>query len=216
MPDRHPTPDHDSHHHPLHAIANHHAGHRPFSGLSGTLMGLSFAFGRGRAAGRVADLAEVSPTDRVVDVGCGPGNAVKAAARRGATAIGVDPAPVMLRLARLFVRGSRVSWRLGTAEALPVDDGAATVVWSVSTIHHWADIDQGLAEAHRVLAPAGRFLGVERHSTPGATGHAGHGWTDEQAEAFAVACRAAGFVDVTVETIDGDRGRLQVVRARRP
>lgn len=208
--------DHPAHGHPRHAIANHHAGHRPFSGLSGTLMGLSFAFGRGRAAGRVVDLAEVSPTDRVVDVGCGPGNAVKAAARRGATAIGVDPAPVMLRLARLFVRGSRVEWRLGTAEALPVDDGAATVVWSVSTIHHWADIERGLAEAHRVLAPGGRFLGVERRSTPGATGHAGHGWTDEQSEAFAVACRTAGFVDVTVETLDGDRGQLQIVRGRRP
>jgi ubiquinone/menaquinone biosynthesis C-methylase UbiE len=114
------------------------------------------------------------------------------------------------------VRAPGVEWREGTAEALPVDDGAATVLWSVSTIHHWSDIDQGLAEAHRVLAPGGRFLGIERRTTPGATGHAGHGWTDEQAEAFAAACRAARFVDVTVETRDGDRGRLQVVRAHRP
>jgi ubiquinone/menaquinone biosynthesis C-methylase UbiE len=202
--------------HPWPTVANHHANHRGFSGLTGLLIGLSFAFGRGRAAGQVADLAEVSPTDRVVDVGCGPGNAVKAAARRGATAVGIDPAPVMLRLARLLVRAPGVEWREGTAEALPVDDGAATVLWSVSTIHHWSDIDQGLAEAHRVLAPGGRFLGIERRTTPGATGHAGHGWTDEQAEAFAAACRAARFVDVTVETRDGDRGRLQVVRAHRP
>ncbi len=202
--------------HPTPAVANHHAAHPGFSGPRGLLMGLCFAFGRGRAANQVAGLAEVSPTDRVVDVGCGPGNAVEAAARRGATAIGVDPAPVMLRLARLLVRGPRVTWRLGTAESLPVEDGTATVVWSVSTIHHWSAIDRGLAEAHRVLAPGGRFLGIERRTTPGATGHAGHRWTDEQAETFAEACRAAGFVDVALETRDGDRGRLQVVRGRRP
>jgi ubiquinone/menaquinone biosynthesis C-methylase UbiE len=197
------------------AAPNHHADHPGFSGVTGALTGLAFAFGRGRAANRIADLAEVSPGDRVVDIGCGPGNAVKAAARRGAFAVGVDPAPVMLRLARLLVRERNVAWHQGTAEALPLPDEGATVVWSVATIHHWQDVDQGLREVHRVLEPGGRFLGVERRSAPGATGIASHGWTDEQAEAFAEACRATGFVDVTVESQQGDRGRELVVRATR-
>jgi ubiquinone/menaquinone biosynthesis C-methylase UbiE len=197
------------------AAPNHHADHPGFSGVTGALIGLGFAFGRGRAANRIADLAQVSPGDRVVDIGCGPGNAVKAAARRGAFAVGVDPAPVMLRLARLLVREPNVAWHQGAAEALPLPDEGATVVWSVATIHHWHDIDQGLREVRRVLEPGGRFVGVERRSAPGATGIASHGWTEEQAEAFAEACRATGFVDVTVEEQDGDRGRELVVRAVR-
>ena len=105
---------------------------------------------------------------------------------------GVDPAAVMLRLARALTRGSKVAWVDGTAESLPLDDASATVLWSLLTVHHWDDIDQGLAEARRVLAPNGRLLAAERRSTPGATGHASHGWTDEQAAAFADRCRSRG------------------------
>jgi hypothetical protein len=39
----------------------------------------------------VADLAALTPADDVVDIGCGPGGAVAAAAHRGARATGVDP-----------------------------------------------------------------------------------------------------------------------------
>lgn len=196
-------------------VANHHAHYPAFSGITGVLLGLRFAFSRKDRARVVVDLAEVSPGDRVVDIGCGPGNAVKFAARRGATATGVDPAPVMLRLARLLVRDRHVTWAEGSAETLPLPDGSATVAWSVATIHHWDDIEQGLAEVHRVLEPGGRFLGMERRATPGATGHGSHGWTDEQAELFADACRAAGFVDVSVGTHDVDHGPALLVRATR-
>ena len=60
---------------------------------------ISMAVGRSAAARVVADIAEVGPGDRVVDIGCGPGTAVREAARRGATATGVDPSPIMLRIA---------------------------------------------------------------------------------------------------------------------
>ena len=46
----------------------------------------------------------------------------------------------------------------GTAENLPVPEHSATVVWSVATVHHWADVTAGLAEVRRVLSPGGRFL----------------------------------------------------------
>ena len=50
-----------------------------------------------------------------------------------------------------------------------------------------------------MLRPGGRFLAGERQSEPGAQGLHSHGWTPEQAEAFADACRAHGFFDVRVE-----------------
>jgi SAM-dependent methyltransferase len=72
---------------------------REFGGLFGLLAGLAMAAGRSRTARAVADLAAVTPGDRVVDVGCGPGNFLREAARRGAAAVGVEPSPQMRRLA---------------------------------------------------------------------------------------------------------------------
>jgi len=195
---------------------NHHADHPGFSGASGTLLALVFALGRGRAVRVAADLAGVHPGDHVVDVGCGPGTALRIAARRGATAVGVDPAPVMLRVARLFTRPGRpIRWQPGVAEDLPVPDASATVVWSLATVHHWQDVAVGLAEAHRVLRPGGRLLAAERRIQPDAEGRASHGWVDAQAESFAAACRQAGFTAVEASTHRVGKGDQLVVSAVR-
>jgi len=178
---------------------------------------VSFLFGRSDAARLAIDLAELKPGDRLVDVGCGPGIAVHLARRAGAEVIGVDPAPVMLRVARARWRTDpRTAWRLGSAEALPVDDGWAQVVWSLSTVHHWADVDAGLDEVRRVLAPGGGLVTLERRiRDTGARGTASHGWTVEQAESFAERCRRHGFTAVAVGQQAGRGTGLSVV-ARRP
>lgn len=199
-------------------VANHHAHHPGFAGARGAMMALAFASTGAPNAHLACDLAGVGPGDRVVDLGCGPGTAVRAAAARGARATGVDPSPVMLTVARaLTVRHrSSVGWHGGAAESIPVADGGATVVWSVMCVHHWADVDAGLTEARRVLAPGGRLLAVERRTTPGATGTASHGWFPEQAEAFAAACRERGFTAVEVGTGTTRRGDVLTVLASRP
>jgi len=203
---------------PTGVIANHHHDHPGFAGPSGALMALLFASKGGGRARFVCDLAGVGPGDRVVDLGCGPGNAVRAVAARGGRATGVDPSPVMLSVARLLTarRRSAITWAEGAAEAIPVDDRSATVVWSVACVHHWADIDAGIAEIHRVLAPTGQLLAVERRTTADATGVASHGWTEEQAHVFAEACRRGGFTDVDVATDSIDGGAVLVVRGVRP
>ncbi|MGH3901916.1 MAG: class I SAM-dependent methyltransferase [Pseudonocardiaceae bacterium] len=196
---------------------NHHAGHPGFAGVTGLLAGLTMIVAGGAVARLAADLACVSDADRVVDAGCGPGSAVREAARRGARVTGVDPAPVMLRLARTLTRHRRsITWTGGTAENLRQPGGSVTVVWSLATVHHWADVTAGLAEAKRVLVPGGRFLAIERRVRPGATGLASHGWTDQQAEAFAAACRSAGFDEVRVQKHTPGRRPVLVVKAARP
>jgi ubiquinone/menaquinone biosynthesis C-methylase UbiE len=196
---------------------NHHRDHPGFSGLSGALLGLTMAVGRRELVRLALDRTEVTSADRVVDVGCGPGTAARAAARRGATVTGVDPAPVMRTLAGRLTRPRlSVTWADGVAEALPLADGAATVLWAISTVHHWPDVEGGLAEAHRVLEPGGRLLVIERRSRPGATGLASHGWTDEQVAAFADQCRAAGFTGVRTDRHRGRRSSLQAAQATRP
>ncbi|MCV7399994.1 class I SAM-dependent methyltransferase [Mycobacterium fragae] len=179
---------------------NHHADHPGFAGLTGLAAGLVMLL-TGRARARLpVEVASVSGADRVVDIGCGPGSSVRLAARRGAQVIGVDPAPVMLRLARTFTRGHpAISWSHGAVEDLPVPDAWATVVWSVATVHHWRDVTAGLTEVRRVLGPGGKFLAIERVVRAGATGLASHGWTDGQAQSFADQCRAAGFDAVRID-----------------
>jgi ubiquinone/menaquinone biosynthesis C-methylase UbiE len=177
---------------------NHHAHHPRFAGLGGALAALCFTVGRGGDAELAVELTSAGPGDDVVDIGCGPGVAVRRAAARGASSVvGVDPATVMLRVARVLTLGTP-RYLVGTAEDLPLPDGSATVAWSLATVHHWRDVDAGLREARRVLRPSGRLLAVERLVAPGATGLASHGWTEPQAEQFAERCRAAGFTDVEV------------------
>src|SRR5262245_2105651 len=161
------------------AAPNHPAGHGGFSGLHGLVAALSMVAGRGGDARLAAQLGRVGADDVVVDVGCGPGAAVRHAALLGATVTGVDPAPVMLRVARVLTRSTNAQYVEGTAEALPFEDDAATLIWSIATVHHWRDLDVGLREVRRVLQPGGRFVAIERATTPGARGLASHGWTHE-------------------------------------
>jgi ubiquinone/menaquinone biosynthesis C-methylase UbiE len=198
-------------------VPNHHAGQPGFSGIGGYLAGLTMTIGRGAVARLAADLTAVTASDRVVDVGCGPGTAVRAAARRGAHVTGIEPAAVMLSLARTLTRRSpSISWAEGAAEALPLPDQSASVVWSISSVHHWHDVDAGLAEAHRVLGAHGRLLAIERQSRPGATGWGSHGWTHAQADVFADRCHGAGFTEVRIESCRLTLHRLLAVLAIRP
>src|SRR5262245_52558352 len=194
---------------------NHHADFPTFHGIAGLAAGLSFLIGRDDVAALAADRAAIAPGDRLVDIGCGPGTAVRVALRRGATAVGVDPAPVMLRLARLTTHRGDARWLEGAAEALPIEDASVTVAWSLSTVHHWRDLGDGLAEVRRVLQPGGRFLVTERRIGRDTHGHGSHGWTAAQANAFAARCAEAGLVDVDVSThTPGNRPTFVVVGTR--
>jgi ubiquinone/menaquinone biosynthesis C-methylase UbiE len=201
---------------PSPTVTNHHAHHPGFAGPRGLITALSMARPNGRDHLAV-ERSGVGPQDHVVDVGCGPGAAVRLAAGRGARVTGVEPAPVMLRVARvLSARSRRTTYAQGGAESLPLADGSATIVWTVASVHHWPDVDGGLAEVHRVLQPGGCFLAIENRTAPGATGLASHGWTDEQAERFAAECRTHGFTDVQVERHDAGRRPVHLVAATRP
>jgi ubiquinone/menaquinone biosynthesis C-methylase UbiE len=195
------------------APPNHHAAYPGFRGFAGLVAALSMVFGRKGDARLAARLSEMGSSEVVVDIGCGPGAAVRYAARSGATVTGVDPAPVMLRTARLLTRRSaKVRYVKGAAEDVPLSDGSASVVWSIATVHHWSDINAGLQEVRRVLIPGGCLIAMERKVEPGAHGHGSHGWTDEQAAAFADRCSKHAFSEVRLERATiGRRSTISVV-----
>jgi ubiquinone/menaquinone biosynthesis C-methylase UbiE len=183
------------------------------------LTAVSMTVGRGPAARAVARLSGLSAGDRVVDIGCGPGTAVRIAARQCASVTGVDPAPEMLRLARWITARqhlANVTFTEGRAEALPLPAASATVAWALSSVHHWPDRAAGLAEAARVLAPDGRILLAERLVRPGARGHAAHGLTRDQAARLIADLQAAGFVGVSGQTRQAGRRSLLVVTGMVP
>jgi ubiquinone/menaquinone biosynthesis C-methylase UbiE len=125
----------------------------------------------------------------------------------------------MLRFAR-WISAARhahgLDWRVGRAEALPAEDGSVTVVWAVSTFHHWDDPAAGLGEIRRVLAPGGRVVLAERLVPPGARGHAAHGLTADQAAALAAELAAAGFADIQRDSRRARRRTLVVVAGVQP
>ena len=195
---------------------NHHADHPGFSGLSGLVAAIAFTRGRDADASLAIRLAGLTAGDRLVDVGSGPGVAARRAASLGAEVVAVDPAAVMLRVGGLANRAKGLRYAHGAAQALPVADGWASVVWSLATVHHWPDIDAALGEVGRVLAPDGRFVAVERHVAHGAHGLASHGWTRAQADAFAARCNVFGLSATVGEHADGNRGAALSVVALAP
>jgi ubiquinone/menaquinone biosynthesis C-methylase UbiE len=103
-----------------------------------------------------------------VDVGTGPGTlpAQVAALRPDAGVTGVDPSQRMVELATAHLAAATVAGTggrvvLGDAAHLPLPDASAEVVSAVLTMHHWPDLDGGIAELIRVLAPGGTVLVVE-------------------------------------------------------
>src|SRR5689334_9490943 len=112
-------------------VANHHAHYAGFSGISGVVAAASMTVGRDADARLAVRLGAPERGDVVVDIGCGPGHAARHVARLGPTVIGVEPARVMRRVARLLTWSRKVRYLDGTAEHVPVADHTATVVFAI-------------------------------------------------------------------------------------
>jgi ubiquinone/menaquinone biosynthesis C-methylase UbiE len=148
---------------------------------------------------------------RVLDVGCGPGAAVRRAADAGADAIGVDPSPAMVDIAtRRSRRHPTARFAVGHAADLPVDDAGVDVVWTIASLHNWPDVAAGLSELRRVLAPGGRLLvGERRLRSPG-----GHGMSPDEAADLCHELEEHGFADPMVSEVRLWPFRMVLVEAR--
>ncbi len=102
----------------------------------------------------------------ILDIGCGRGELVCEAARRGARAVGIDYAHAAVelsreRLARMqeYMR-ERPEFQLANAKGLAFSDGSFDVVFLVDVYEHLHpyEIEHTLGEVKRVLRPGGRLI----------------------------------------------------------
>ncbi|MDE3070898.1 MAG: methyltransferase domain-containing protein [Acidobacteriota bacterium] len=112
---------------------------------------------------RILELADLSESDRVLDVGAGTGLLALACAPRVAHVSAVDISPAMcdhLEEKRQSLGIGNLEVMTDSATSLPLADGSVDVVLSNYCFHHLRDAEKprALAEARRVLRPGGRLV----------------------------------------------------------
>jgi SAM-dependent methyltransferase len=109
-----------------------------------------------------ATIAEATPVEgeRVLDVGCGTGNAALLAAERGARVTGIDPAQRLLDVAagEARRRGLAAAFLSGDAASLPLPDRSIDVVVSVFGVIFAPEPPAAAAEIARVMSAPGRLV----------------------------------------------------------
>jgi arsenite methyltransferase len=154
----------------------------------------------------VRRLLALRPGEGVVDIGAGPGFLAAEMAAEGARVVAVDPSASMRELAR---SRSDIEVLDGSAEALPLPDGALDAAVATQVLEYVPDVPGALAEIRRVLRPGGRVLlldtdwdSVVWHSSDADRTRAVlSAWEEHLADPYLPrtlggALREAGFVDV--------------------
>lgn len=111
---------------------------------------------------KLAKLAELSPSIRVLDVGCGlGGSSLWLAGNLNATVAGVTLSEVQAKMASEDAErsglGERVSFHLADARHLPFAEEGFDVVWIIECSEHLEDKKSFLGDCSRVLRQKGKL-----------------------------------------------------------
>jgi ubiquinone/menaquinone biosynthesis C-methylase UbiE len=142
------------------------------AGLPGRAVGRVMALLNGPMNRLAVDLLAVRPDDAVLEIGFGPGTAIRLLAERAVRGFvaGADPSDVMVREAvrrnRVSVEAGRVDLRRASVSRLPYPDGRFTKVLAVNSFHHWPAWEDDLREVRRVTKAGGILLLGEKVERP--------------------------------------------------
>ena len=151
-------------------------------------------------------LLDVQPTDRVLEIGFGPGIAIAELAGRATRGhvFGIDHSQAMVRHAArrnaAAVRAHRVHLTHASVEQLPSFDDPLDAILAVNSVGFWPDSVERLRELRRLLRPAGRIALVSQPRCPGAT----RDTTTRAAHELQDMLTQAGFTHLRVETLELD------------
>src|SRR5262249_20493392 len=140
-------------------------------GALGRLGGIIMARMNQRMAARAIELLDVQLSNKVLEVGFGPGVAIQLLAKwvLWGQGTGNDPSEGMDAQAatrnRKAIESGRVHLRRASVERLPVIDNIFDRVLTINSTQVWPDAIAGLREIRRVMKPGGRItLGFTRYS----------------------------------------------------
>jgi SAM-dependent methyltransferase len=144
-------------------------------------------------------LLDIQPSDRVLEVGFGPGVAIAQASQLAANGFvaGVDHSEVMVRQAsRRNARGvgqGRIALLQGSAEALPSFGQPFDKIFTINSIHFWSDPVACLRRLAACLTPGGVIAVTlqprSRNATDAAATAIGHELVQNLERAGLVHCR---------------------------
>ena len=191
-----------------------------------------FHSGGRNATVRLAQLARIDGSERVLDVGCGIGGPSRyLASKFGCQVTGLDLTAEFLALAGMLARRTRladkVTYRQGDALDLPFADASFDLVWSQNAAMNIADRDRLYGEMRRVLTPAGRLALQEIAAGVGGEPFYPTPWAGDKSISFLstpeatraalerIGFRVVAWQDTTEEALEQQRARATPSRRDR-
>ena len=175
------------------------------TGLGGRAAGLVMTHrsSNGRRNSWAVSVLDVRPDDRVLEIGFGPGLAIRELVRHAAEGYvcGVDHSELMLRRAkRLNAEGIErgvVDLRLASVDDLPAFNEPFDKILAVNAMLFWREPVARLEKLRRLVRSGGLIAVAHQPRGPGASDEA----TAREGREMEAALAEAGFSEVRLETL---------------
>jgi SAM-dependent methyltransferase/biotin operon repressor len=161
-----------------------------------------FVPGRSWAAWSRA-LGMLLPPWDVADIACGEGYLSVESAQWARQVVGIDRSAEVLKRAKTLAerRGVKnITWKRGDMEKLPLQDASVDLALLSQALHHAPHPARAIAEAVRILRPAGRvlLLDLREHDQEWVRDRVGDRWLGFKDEELERLLTGAGLKDVNL------------------
>ncbi|WP_226674899.1 class I SAM-dependent methyltransferase [Mesobacillus jeotgali] len=178
-------------------------------GIIGTYIGEKMVRQHKTETNCTLELLNVQKGDRILELGCGAGYAIKLLLEKELTQeiVGLDISPTIIRSAQFrnkkAIKEKRAKLVQANLNKLPFEHEYFNKVFSIQTIYFWTDINTTLSEVFRVLKPEGVVILTFSDGKEDETWEGIRGITENQVIPY---MKNAGFNDVALIKGPDSRG----------
>lgn len=108
----------------------------------------------------IVDLLNLEETHHVLEIGCGPGLALKLCADQISAGhiLGIDHSEIMVRQAHARLSRKKVELRQGNLDLLPEYPSAFDRIFSINVVQFFPDIEEAFGHIYNSLKPEGMVV----------------------------------------------------------